>query len=194
MAYYFLSNWMILFHFSITKPCRCKLKPRFLIKSGYYNVPNSSTALDYKPEQQWHLPISEHISYGVSNSNIFWNIPSSVFIGTDITKPISWLYYSVQWRLFKFKTRRHHFSSMAGALISAGVNSRLWSAPAYQLCSTCWAEYCRSRQCYDTEKCLIAISFTKCVKKNSTNTLLNHSQKKKIHSNLDLGTSQLDLL
>ena len=68
MAYYFLSNWMILFHFSISKPCRCKLKPRFLIKSGYYNVPNSSTALDYKPGQQWHLPISEHISYGVSNS------------------------------------------------------------------------------------------------------------------------------
>lgn len=86
---------------------------------------------------------------------------------------------------------------MTGALISAGANSTQWSAPAYQLCSTFWAEYCCSRQCYDTENCLIATPFTKCVKEISTNTLLNHSQKKKkicICINLDLGTSQLDLL
>lgn len=79
---------------------------------------------------------------------------------------------------------------MTGALISAGANSRLWSAPVYQLCSKRWAEYCRSRQCYDTEICLLAIPFTKCNKEISTNTLLNHSQKKKkVHINLDLGTS-----
>jgi len=83
---------------------------------------------------------------------------------------------------------------MTGALISAGVNSRLWSAPAYKLCSTCWAEYRSSRQCYDREKCLIAIPFTKSVKEISTNTLLNHSQKKKYVINLDLETSQLNLL
>lgn len=81
---------------------------------------------------------------------------------------------------------------MTGALISAGANSTQWSAPAYQLCSTFWAEYCCSRQCYDTENCLIATPFTKCVKEISTNTLLNHSQKEKKY--LDLGTSQLDLL
>ena len=88
---------------------------------------------------------------------------------------------------------------MTGALISAGAKLTQWSAPAYQLCSTFWAEYCCSRQCYDTENCLIATPFTKCVKEISTNTLLNHSQKKKIrlkkiYINLDLGTSQLDLL
>ena len=166
---------MWLLHFSTTKPCRCKLKPQFLIKSSYYNVPSSSTALVYKPGQQRHLPISEHISYGVSNSSFeiysvqYWDYKFHKFI-----------YYSAQWRLFKIKTRwRPFLSTMSGALISAGVNSRLWSALAYQLCSTCWAEYCRSRQCYDTEKCLRAIPFTKCMKEISTNTFAKSFSKEK---------------
>ena len=31
--------------FSITEPCRDNLKPHFLVKSGFYIVPSSSTAL-----------------------------------------------------------------------------------------------------------------------------------------------------
>ena len=167
-------KWLIFFTklddfvpFSITKPWRCKLKPQFLIKSSYYNVPSSSTALVYKPGQQWHLPISEHISYGVSNS--YFEIYSVQFPSVlKLQRP------KID-NITLFNKDDTLFSTMTGAFISAGVNSRLWSAPAYQLCSTCWAEYCRSRQCYDTEKCLRAIPFTKCIKEISTNTLWNHS-------------------
>ena len=153
--------------FSITKPWRCKLKPQFLIKSSYYNVPSSSTALVYKPGQQWHLPISEHISYGVSNS--YFEIYSVQFPSVlKLQRP------KID-NITLFNKDDTLFSTMTGVFNSAGVNSRLWSAPAYQLCSTCWAEYCRSRQCYDTEKCLRAIPFTECIKEISTNTLWNHS-------------------
>lgn len=81
--------------------------------------------------------------------------------------------------LFTFKTRWHPFFNYCEFINFCRCQFKAMVSPSVP--ATCWTEYCSSRQCYDTERYLIAIPFTKCVKEISKNTLLNHCKKKCIY-------------